>query len=120
MRLWEGRRFTYVLEDRKRISPDPAPKVSFEVVVSYDKDKQTPDGKDYVYLFATSFPYDSQTILELYEERWAIETGYRMLNQFLMKTTSRNYTTRLFYFLFACLMYNSWFYTTTNRGARVA
>ncbi|MDH2900802.1 MAG: hypothetical protein PXY39_07495 [archaeon] len=25
-----------------------------------------------------------------------------------MKTTSRNYTIRLFYFLFACLMYNAW------------
>lgn len=109
MKLWEGRRLTYVLEDKKRISSQPYPKVSFQVVVSYDRDKQRKDGEHhYVYLFATSFPYDSQTILELYKNRWAIETGYRMYNQFLMKTTSRNYTIRLFYFLFACLMYNAW------------
>jgi putative transposase len=108
MRLWEGRRFTYSLEDKKRISSASSPKVSFEVVVAYDKDKQKMDGKDYVYLFVTSFPYDSKTILELYKDRWAIETGYRMCNQFLVKTTSRNYTIRLFYFLFACLMYNAW------------
>jgi putative transposase len=108
MRLWEGRRFTYSLEDRKRISSASSPKVSFEVVVAYDKDKQKIDGKDYVYLFVTNFPYDSETILQLYKDRWAIETGYRMYNQFLMKTTSRNYIIRLFYFLFACLMYNAW------------
>ncbi|MGI0081290.1 MAG: transposase, partial [Nitrososphaerales archaeon] len=108
MNLWEGRRFTYSLEDKSRISAGPYPKVSFRVVVSYDRDKQKKDGKDYVYLFATNFPYDSQTILELYKDRWAIETGYRIYNQFLMKTTSRNYTIRLFYFLFACLMYNAW------------
>ncbi len=108
MRLWEGRRFTYSLEDKKRISSGSSPMVSFEVVVAYDKDKQKTDGKDYVYLFATNFPFDSEKILQLYKDRWAIETGYRMYNQFLMKTTSRNYTIRLFYFLFACLMYNSW------------
>lgn len=120
MKLWEGRRFTYSLEDKKQISAGPYPKVSFEVVVAYDKDKQKIDGKDYVYLFATSFPYDSQTILELYKDRWAIETGYRMCNQFLMKTTSRNYTIRLFYFLFACLMYNAWIlYNNEQSGKNV-
>lgn len=103
MRLWDGRRFTYVMEDKKRMSPPSAPQLlSFEVVVAYDKEK------DYTYLFATNLPYKSETILRLYKDRWAIETGYRMYNQFLMKTTSRNYVVRLFYFLLACLMYNAW------------
>ena len=31
-----------------------------------------------------------------------------MYDEFLIKTTSRNYVVRLFYFLFACLMYNAW------------
>ncbi len=101
MRLRDGKRLTYTLEDKKKISSAPE-KVSFEVVVSYDKEK------DFTYLFATNLPYESETILRLYKDRWAIETGYRMYNQFLMKTTSRNYTIRLFYFLFACLMYNAW------------
>ncbi|MGH2637951.1 MAG: transposase [Rhabdochlamydiaceae bacterium] len=116
MKLWEGRRFTYVLEDRSRISSGPYPKVSFQVVVSYDRDKQRKDGKDYVYLFATNFHHDSQKILDLYKDRWAIETGYRMYNQFLMKTTSGNYIIRLFYFLFACLMYNAWVIYNNEEG----
>jgi putative transposase len=108
MKLWEGRRFTYTLEEKKALSYEPPPKISFEVVVAHDKEKKRKDGKYHVYLFATNFLFDSETILELYKDRWAIETGYRMYNQFLMKTTSRNYTIRLFYFLFACLMYNAW------------
>lgn len=81
MKLWEGRRFTYSLEDKKRISSLLS--VSQSLVpylrVIRQRDKQKKDGKDFcVYLFTTSFVYDSQTILELYKDRWATETGYRM------------------------------------------
>ncbi|MGI0079746.1 MAG: hypothetical protein ACRECH_08980 [Nitrososphaerales archaeon] len=31
-----------------------------------------------------------------------------MYDEFLIRTTSRNCVVRLFYFLFACLMYNAW------------
>lgn len=119
MKLWDGRRFTYTLEDKRTLSSGPPPKISFEVAVAHDKEKQKKeDGKDYVYLFATNFPYESDTILQLYKDRWAIETGYRMYNQFLMKTTSRNYTIRLFYFLFACLMYNAWVLHNNEQSSR--
>ena len=117
MKLWDGRRFVYALKDKKRLSSEPSPKISFEVVVAHDKEKKRKDGKDYIYLFVTNFPYDFETILQLYKDRWAIETGYRMCNQFLVKTTSRNYTIRLFYFLFACLMYNAWvLYNNEQKG----
>lgn len=44
-----------------------------------------------------------------FRNRWSIETGYRVIkNEFLPKSKSRNHRVRLFYFNFACLLYNSW------------
>lgn len=106
MRLWQGRRFTYTTSGHRRRKSEQA---SFEVVVAYDKTK------DYKYLFATSLPHRAETILKLFKNRWGIETSYRMSNQFLTKTTSRNYVVRLFYYLFACLVYNAW--VTYNNNA---
>ncbi|MGC9209140.1 MAG: hypothetical protein ACP5GH_04755 [Nitrososphaeria archaeon] len=37
-----------------------------------------------------------------------IETSYRMINQFLPKTTSKNYSLRKLYFYLAVLFYNIW------------
>lgn len=46
--------------------------------------------------------------LELYKKRWNIETGYRLQNMFLPKTTSINKVIRMFYFCYACAMHNLW------------
>lgn len=46
--------------------------------------------------------------LELYGKRWNIETGYRLQNLFLPKTTSINEVVRLFYFCYAVAMHNLW------------
>ena len=43
-----------------------------------------------------------------YEQRWGVETSYRKIKQFLPKTTSTHYSLRLFYLLFAILLYNTW------------
>lgn len=101
MKIWHGRRFTYTTSGHRRKKSEQA---SFDVVVVYDK------SKDYKYLFATNLPshYRPETILKLFKARWGIETTYKMSNQFLIKTTSRNYIVRLFYYLFACLEYNAW------------
>jgi hypothetical protein len=99
MRLWDGRRFRYTTTGWKRKKEEQA---SFDVVVAYDKTK------DYTYLLATNLDYKAQTILNLFKKRWGIETSYRMTNQFLIKTTSKKYVIRLFYYLFACIMYNLW------------
>lgn len=110
MRLWGGRRFMYRMEDKSQISSLTPQYVSFEVVVSYDRQK------DFTYLFATNLQYKSETILQMYRDRWGQETGYRMYDEFLIRTTSRNYVVRLFYFLFACLMYNTWvLYNATQK-----
>lgn len=96
MRLWDGRRFRYKTSHRSR------EQISFDVIVAYDK------AKKYKYLFATNIHYKTKIILKLFNRRWGIETSYRMTNQFMIKTTSKSYTLRLFYYLFACLMYNCW------------
>lgn len=46
--------------------------------------------------------------LDLYKKRWNIETGYRLQNLFLPKTTSINRVVRFFYFCYACAMHNLW------------
>jgi len=46
--------------------------------------------------------------LNLYKKRWKIETGYRLQNMFLAKTTSINKIVRYFYFCYAVAMHNLW------------
>ena len=61
--------------------------------------------------FATSLDFTNENLykaIEIFRKRWGVETGYRMINQFLPKTTSKNYSVRMFYFFFACIMYNAW------------
>jgi len=46
--------------------------------------------------------------LNMYKKRWKIETGYRLQNMFLAKTTSINKVIRYFYFCYAVAMHNLW------------
>lgn len=109
MKLWKGRRFVYT--GRKR---EWKRRVSFNVVVSYDKRKR------YKYLFATNMPYKDDTILHMFNKRWGIETSYRMCNQFLIKTTSKSYCVRFFYYLLSCIVYNTWVLYNHNEDERCA
>jgi len=58
--------------------------------------------------------------LNLYKKRWKIETGYRLQNMFLAKTTSINKVIRYFYFCYAVAMHNLWLIIrlTTKTGQR--
>ena len=51
-------------------------------------------------VFATNTDIKPKAIRRIYRKRWAIETSYRMINQFLPKTTSK------LYFYLAVLLYN--------------
>ncbi|UCD13142.1 MAG: hypothetical protein JSW60_06165, partial [Thermoplasmatales archaeon] len=42
------------------------------------------------------------------EKAGEVESSYRVKKQYLPKTTSKNYMIRLFYFMFAVLLYNLW------------
>lgn len=46
--------------------------------------------------------------LNIYKKRWNIETGYRLQNLFLPKTTSINRVVRFYYFCYAVAMHNLW------------
>ena len=57
-------------------------------------------------VFATNTDIKPKAIRRIYRKRWAIETSYRMINQFLPKTTSKLYSLRKLYFYLAVLLYN--------------
>lgn len=62
--------------------------------------------------FYTTLPFtwmhNANYYLNIYKKRWNIETGYRLQNMFLAKTTSINDVVRFFYFCYACAMHNLW------------
>ena len=66
------------------------------------------DAKGRRYFLATNMTASPKRILRLYKRRWGIETSYRKIGEFLPKTTSRSWVVRVFYFIFACLIYNAW------------
>jgi len=70
---------------------------------------------DLYFGFATNLPRSKATELPLfipeeYRRRWGIETGYRVQDNTLAKTTSTNYRLRLLYQLTSVLLYNVWHY----------
>ena len=55
-----------------------------------------------------------------YGKRWGIETGYRLKAQdFKPRTTSKNFTLRLFYFLFSVMLYNLWVFANIIVGIKL-
>jgi putative transposase len=49
-----------------------------------------------------------KAVCDRYKKRWGQETAYRVQDDFIVKTTSKNYSVRLFYFLFSVCLYNLW------------
>lgn len=75
----------------------------FAVPHAHNPDKQT--------YFVTNVAVTESTasgLADQYRRRWGIETSYRVIGDFLAKTTSKSYSVRLFYFLFAVTLYNLW------------
>ena len=70
--------------------------------------------------FITNFHIPEQLthyLYTFYSRRWGIETGYRNLEKdFKPRTTSKNFTLRLFYFLFSVCLYNLWVLTNLCIG----
>jgi hypothetical protein len=63
-------------------------------------------------VFATNLrvgPEEAESFCRRYSRRWQIENGYKSIKgDFLAKTSSKDYRVRLFYFVFAVLLYNIW------------
>ena len=54
-------------------------------------------------------PEEAESFCGRYSRRWQIENEYKSIKgDFLAKTSSKDYRVRLFYFVFAVLLYNIW------------
>ncbi len=71
-----------------------------------------PTSGDGTTVFATNLrvgPDEAETFCRRYSRRWQIENEYKSIKgDFLAKTSSKDYRVRLFYFVFAVLLYNIW------------
>ena len=63
-------------------------------------------------VFATNLrvgPEEAESFCRRYSRRWQIENEYKSIkHDFIAKTSSKDYRVRLFYFVFAVLLYNIW------------
>jgi len=71
--------------------------------------------KNELLVFAMNTDLKPKAIRRMFRKRWAIETSYRMINQFLPKTTSKLYSLRKLYFYLAVLLYNIWVFINYKR-----
>lgn len=64
------------------------------------------------YVFVTNIHTTDEELLKLivqaYDKRWGIETGYRVKHDFLCKTTSKSFTVRTFFAQLAFLLQDFW------------
>ena len=59
--------------------------------------------------FATNKkPKNPELLAKEYSARWEIETGYREEKKFHIKTCTKNFVIRHFFFLLSNLLYNLW------------
>jgi len=61
--------------------------------------------------FATNVSIEAkhaQEFCDNYSKRWGIETSYRVKEEFRIKTVSKDFRIRLFFFLFSVCLYNLW------------
>ena len=106
---------------QKLMEITPAPSVITDFILKNVKtnlvfvNEELDDGKTVKRVFATNESYDPndvpllESLFDLYGKRWGIETSYRVKkHSYLPKTTSKNYFIRMFYFMFAVLLYNLW------------
>jgi len=73
------------------------------------REEDKPDDK--FIAFITNIKFDDperivSVIPEEYRYRWGIETSYRVEDGFEVKTTSRNFTLRVIYFMLSIILYN--------------
>jgi hypothetical protein len=74
------------------------------------------------YLFATNIEFASaeefiKRVPEEYRKRWNIETGYRVKNDFKIRTCSRSYVVRTLFFVLRSILHN--YLNLLKRGLRI-
>jgi len=87
------------------------------LVIARKKGSREEDKPDDKFIaFVTNIKFDDpqrivSVIPEEYRYRWGIETSYRVEDGFEAKTTSRNFTLRVIYFMLSIILYNLWILT---------
>jgi len=87
------------------------------LVIARKKGSREEDKPDDRFIaFVTNIKFDDHqrvvgVIPEEYRYRWGIETSYRVEDGFEAKTTSRNFTLRVIYFMLSIILCNSWILT---------
>lgn len=61
-----------------------------------------------VLVYMTNAKFNPLKVHLVYKKRWQIETNFREQNQFLLKTTTRNFEARYLAFAIAGLLFNAW------------
>jgi IS4 transposase len=84
------------------------------LVIAKKKGSREEDKPDDKFIaFVTNIKFDDperivDIIPEEYRYRWGIETSYRVEDGFEAKTTNRNFTLRVIYFMLSIILYNLW------------
>lgn len=107
-KMWENAEDGVNVE-RVTMSRSNAPYESVEVTRFVVPARDDADA-EYMAFFATFELTERQAeeLGERYKRRWAIETSYRVIGNFLPKTASKDYALRVWYFRMAVLLYNVW------------
>ena len=101
-------------------------KNELKVKKKQDKPKSKKEILELYHVFATNkigtgaSKKTSKKVAKEYSKRWGIETGFKMINFFRIKTASKNFVVRLFCYLFSAIMYNLWIlYNLLNKNEQI-
>lgn len=98
----------------KRKRGEPYVQTQTTLVVGEQKQSQQDQLVAFVTNLTLTEPMGAK-LMERYRSRWGIETSYRMIRQFLARTTSRKYQIRIGLFVLAIMLYNFWLYENGRR-----
>ena len=65
-------------------------------------------GKEGDFYLTSNMRTGAKKMRKLYKTRWHIETGFREINRVEIKTTTRDFLVRLFFYIVSCIVYNLW------------
>lgn len=65
-------------------------------------------GKAGDFFLVSDMEKNPNKIRKIFRTRWEIETGFREVNRVEIKTTTRDFLVRLFFYIISCIVYNLW------------
>jgi len=97
--------FRYQFKDKR------SPEFYLVAIPNPDYDPEDAKNKNEFLIFATSINFGSvdefvKRVPEWYKRRWNIETGYRVKNEFKIRTCSKKAVARVLFFVLQCIMHN--------------